>query len=206
MSLRLLITSGQGPVECRQAVAHVLRLMADQAAVRGLELDCVLRGPELAPESAIIVVHGLGAAQFFDLWHGTIQWTAPSTHRPGHARKSWFIGVFELLPVQGAIDLNPADLRVETCRAGGPGGQHVNTTDSAVRLVHIPTGTAVIARDGRSQIQNRKVALARLTDLMALRGQVLQAAALRGENRLHHAVQRGNPKRRFIGPQFDEVF
>lgn len=55
-----------------------------------------------------------------------------------------------------------AECRVETFRAGGPGGQHQNTTDSGVRLTHLPTGISVTARDSRSQHRNRKVALARL--------------------------------------------
>lgn len=54
------------------------------------------------------------------------------------------------------------ECRVETFRAGGPGGQHQNTTDSAVRLVHLPTGIRVVARDERSQHRNRQIALERL--------------------------------------------
>ncbi|MGD8322651.1 MAG: peptide chain release factor-like protein [Gemmatimonadota bacterium] len=55
-----------------------------------------------------------------------------------------------------------AQCRVETFRAGGPGGQHQNTTESGVRLVHLPTGTRVVARDERSQHRNRQLALERL--------------------------------------------
>jgi len=55
-----------------------------------------------------------------------------------------------------------AECRIETFRAGGPGGQHQNTTDSGVRLTHLPTGVAVTARESRSQHRNRKMALARL--------------------------------------------
>ncbi len=55
-----------------------------------------------------------------------------------------------------------AECRVETFRAGGPGGQHQNTTDSGVRLTHLPTGISVTARESRSQHRNRKMALARL--------------------------------------------
>ncbi len=55
-----------------------------------------------------------------------------------------------------------AECRVETFRAGGPGGQHQNTTESGVRLTHLPTGISVIARESRSQHRNRKTALARL--------------------------------------------
>lgn len=68
----------------------------------------------------------------------------------------------ERIPIPDDDDALLAECRVETFRAGGPGGQHQNTTESAVRLVHEPTGTTVVARDERSQHRNRKLALERL--------------------------------------------
>src|SRR5690606_4978605 len=66
------------------------------------------------------------------------------------------------VPIPESDEALMAECRVETFRAGGPGGQHQNTTESAVRLVHLPTGTRVTARDERSQHRNRAIALDRL--------------------------------------------
>jgi peptide chain release factor 2 len=82
-----------------------------------------------------------------------------------------------------------AECRVETFRAGGPGGQHQNVTESAVRLVHLPTGIRVVAREERSQHRNRVTALARLRE-------ALQARAHRPEPRVATKVPRSERRKR----------
>ena len=91
-----------------------------------------------------------------------------------------------VLPDDIEVNLNPADVRVDVYRASGPGGQCVNTTDSAVRLTHIPTGTVVTCQNQKSQLQNKEAAFrilrARLFELEERKRQE-EIEALRGEKR-----------------------
>jgi hypothetical protein len=121
--IRLLFTSGRGPAECRIAVRKAVATLAAEAAVLGLETDC-LEGPNAdghGPASAIVVVHGDAAAAFARPWIGAIQWVAQSPLRPHHKRKNWFIGVFELPALPDAPKaLAVQDVRFDAFRAGGP--------------------------------------------------------------------------------------
>ena len=86
----------------------------------------------------------------------------PKTERTGRIHTSTATVVILPRPQQIKIELNPKDLKIEACRSSGPGGQHVNKTESAARVTHIPTGIAIFCQDERHHQQNRSTALERL--------------------------------------------
>ncbi len=213
--IRLLVTAGRGPAECRIAVANTLAAMAREAETSGLDLD-VAAGPDPdghGPASAIAIVCGDGAALFAERWSGSIQWTAESPLRPRHKRKNWFVGVMALPEApppplsgeggEGAASLDLREVRFEAFRAGGPGGQHQNKTESAVRAVHVPSGLAAVARDGRSQHRNKAVAVERLAMLLRASQEIAAIADQRVVHVNHDRLERGNPVRRFKGRAFE---
>lgn len=91
---------------------------------------------------------------------------------------------------------------IETMRASGPGGQQVNKTESAVRVTHIPTGLTVVAREERSQHMNRKLAVARLGELMKSQEKSAELQGKRDRWQQHNELERGNPIRTYEGTEF----
>jgi peptide chain release factor len=202
---RLLLTSGRGPAECRIALARVLAVMAREAEAAGLAFDAAEgRNPDgFGPASAIATVGGGDAERFARSWTGSVLWTAQSPVRPHHKRRNWFIGVMELpAPAAPAPALDPADVRFEAFRAGGPGGQHQNATDSAVRAVHSPSGLSVVVRDQRSQHRNKAIAIERLAELLRLGAELAVMEDRRLTQASHDRLERGRPVRRFKGEDF----
>ena len=206
--IRLLLTSGRGPAECRIALSKTLDVMRRESDATGLSLD-IAEGPDPdghGPASAVAILQGAGAEAFARRWTGSIQWVAASPVRPHHKRKNWFIGVIALPGVQEtarALDMH--DVAFETTRAGGPGGQHQNTTESAVRAVHRPTGFSVVAREERSQHRNKAIALERLAALLKLAQSLAELTDRHAIQEYHDRVERGRPVRRFKGERFVAV-
>ncbi len=180
--------------------------MRNEAEALAVDFDANGTRTKYGFKSAVVLVSGADAEAFARSWRGTIQWRAQSNLRPTHKRANWFIGVFELPdPVHASKRIHARDVTFETFRAGGPGGQHQNTTDSAVRARHRPTGLTAAAREERSQHRNKSLALERLQRLMAAQMAADEAAQKADRNGLHHALERGNPVRRFKGQDFREV-
>jgi peptide chain release factor len=204
----LQITSGRGPVECQLAVTKLACVLEHEAGQAGLAcdvLDIIAARERGAALSALLSIEGEGARTFAERSRGSVLWICPSPVRPGHKRKNWFVGVEALIPPDtGAAELRTADVIFEAMRASGPGGQHVNKTESAVRATHRPSGLVATAREERSQAMNRKLALARLAGMLAEGASAAKADADRDRWAQHDALERGRPVRTFVGPSFRE--
>lgn len=198
----LQLSAAQGPAECCLAVAHALRRLLAEARARGLRAGIVEReaGPQKDTlRSVLLSLDGAGASAFAEGWTGSHLWVSPSPYRSGHKRKNWYFGAqsFETPP-----SFDPSGIRFEFTRASGPGGQHVNTTASAVRAVHEATGIAVKVSTERSQHANRKLAVALIAARLAALEEQAGRSARAARWRHHLEIERGNPKRTFRGPQF----
>lgn len=202
--LLLQLSAGQGPAECALALAKALPIIHCEATALAVQLQVLEEeaGPEPGTlRSVLLGLQGEHARRLAMAWCGTLQWVCPSPYRPGHGRKNWFFSatLYELPEA-----LPDSQVRFETLRASGAGGQHVNTTDSAVRAIHLATGISVKVQNERSQHTNKRIALMllgkRLADLNAQASSTAKA-----ERRLqHHQLERGNATRSFHGPGFME--
>jgi len=198
----LQISSGQGPAECRRFVPLLAEIIRKDAAQSGLSCQPLSEYSAKDEQMASLrfVVEGEALAVFRQAWEGTVQWIWKSTIRPHWPRKNWFVKVsFFDFEAEAVKSLKPSDLKFETCRASGPGGQHVNKTDSAVRLTHLPSGIVCTASEERSQIRNRELALLRLQERLNLI--VEQQHADQSETMWldHYRLERGEAVRVFKG-------
>jgi len=187
------VTSGRGPVECTRVVARVIEMMMKAARLQGLDVELLesKKGDHNGTLlSASLLLKGPRLDAFISEWRGTIQWIAQSPYRKFHKRKNWFVGV-EAFDINEQMKWNPKDVRFESCRASGPGGQHVNKVETAVRGTHIPSGIQVLAMDSRSQLQNKQLCLERL-EAKFLTWQLEQLVAQQQDQwQEHNELERG---------------
>lgn len=196
------ITSGRGPVECCRVVARVLEQMLDEARSAGIRIQVLDRKPAALKGtllSATLMAEGKVLEGFTKTWQGTVQWIAPSPYRKMCKRKNWFAGVAMFHLPQQAVWLDK-EIKIETCKASGPGGQHVNKVETAVRVTHLPSGIQVLAMDSRSQMQNKKHALERLKEKMLAwqAGKILEEQQQRWQE--HNILERGNAVKTIVAP------
>jgi peptide chain release factor len=200
----LHITSGKGPAECCRAVALALKEVIKEAETQNLKYRLIERslGQEHGTlHSATIQLMGDDVETFAQSWEGSILWICQSPYRIYHKRKNWFIGI-KTYDQNEMYQWQERDVQYQTMRASGPGGQNVNKVESAVRAIHLPSGTQVTASDTRSQLQNKKLATERLR-LALEKAYLQQMKTVEVEQWLnHHQLERGNARRVYEGIRF----
>lgn len=197
----LHLTAGKGPQECRWVVGQLARTFMREAQAMGLACE-PLDAEGGDPASLLLRIIGEQAADFVAGRSGTVQWVGDSPFRPGHKRRNWFVGVSRAPEPEAIPDLREEDIDYQVMRASGPGGQHVNKTDSAVRATHRPSGLVATAQEQRSQHANRKLARLKLAIMLEeRRGQAMDGAR-RSQWEVHQELERGNPVRVYAGPRF----
>jgi peptide chain release factor 2 len=186
------IFAGAGGVDAADWTQMLARMYLRWAERKGFSTQVVDESPaeEAGLKSITFFLRGKNAYGMLDGERGVHRLVRLSPFDAAHRRHTSFASVDVIPEIAGdekiAIDVRPEDLRIETFKSGGAGGQYVNKTESAIRLIHVPTGIIVSSQQERSQTQNREVAMNVLRAKLVqreLEDREAKLAELRGERK-----------------------
>jgi len=194
--------AGAGGTESQDWAEMLLRMYVRWAERRGFRTEMLDTSPgeEAGIKSAMLEINGEYAYGYLRAEHGVHRLVRLSPFDSDHARHTSFAMV-EVLPEPEQateVKINPDDLKVETFRSSGPGGQNMQKTSSAVRMTHLPSGLVVSCQSERSQYQNKEIALKVLQARLLEQERIKRAderAKLKGE---HQSAAWGNQIRSYV--------
>jgi len=198
----LQINAGAGGTESQDWADMLLRMYTRWAERRGFKVETVeyAAGDQAGIKSATLLIKGENAYGYAKTESGVHRLVRISPYDSSARRHTSFssVWVYPVIDDDIDIEINPSDLKIDTYRASGAGGQHVNTTDSAVRITHQPTGIVVASQNDRSQHKNRATAMNMLKARLFEREMAEREAAASGEYQEKSDIGWGHQIRSYV--------
>ncbi|KPI95036.1 Peptide chain release factor 1-like, mitochondrial [Papilio xuthus] len=202
------VVAGAGGQEAMLFARELFFLYESYANYKDWEVDIASLEPSDIGgiRKGSMLINGFGAPELMRMEAGVhrVQ-RIPVTEKGGRIHTSTVSVAVLPQPNEVELDIPDRDLTIETKRASGAGGQHVNTTDSAVRILHIPTGTVVECQEGRSQIKNKQIAMQKLRTLLLQKQLEEQSSKINSERKSQVGSMNRNEKIRTYNYPQDRV-